>query len=230
MLSDKVKELIEKSRIVSFDWQYPSEVIDIFQQADDARRFLTDEEIDRIQAITPNLSEGLARGKVLRDNANEIVSSARKVVLTTYPHLTEPGGGLYPPMRAEACWRDFWHFTRCISYGVSGRSLNYTSDRGLGYMEQLYRELQVPLDAMILGLEQLKVFSLKKFEPSVQKELEPYFDRLIYESVFDCGLGVPWVVTNAILTGFNVFQKNSHTKLPSFKLGVVMNFGLALNL
>ena len=179
MLSDKVKELIEKSRIVSFDWQYPSAVIEIFQQADNEGRFLTDEEIDKIKTIIPSLSEGLTQGKALRDNVSDIVSSARGVVLDTYPHLTEPGGGLYPPMRAEACWRDFWHFMRCISYGISGQDLNYTSDRGLGYMEQLYQELQVPLNAMILGLEQLKVFSLKQFEPSQQQDLEPYFDRLI---------------------------------------------------
>ena len=179
MLSDRVRELIEKSRIVSFDWQYPTAVIDIFQQADDERRFLTDEEIDKIKTIIPSLSEGLAQGKALRDNVNDIISSAREVVLNTYPHLTEKGGGLYPPMRAEACWRDFWHFMRCISYGVSGKALNYTSEIGLSYMEQLYQELQVPLNAMVLGLEQLKVFGLQKFEPSQRQDLEPYFDRLI---------------------------------------------------
>ena len=180
MLSDKVKELIKKSRIVSFgDWQYPEDAIAIFQQADDAGKYLTDEEIEKLKAFVPSLSEGLERGKVLRDNVSEIISKSRGVVLNANPGILEPGGGLYPPMRAEACWRDFWHFLRCISYGISGQSVNYTSDRGLGYMEQLYRELEVPLDAMVLGLEQLKVFSLKEFEPEEQDSLQPYFDRLI---------------------------------------------------
>ena len=180
MFSDKVKELIEKSRIVSFNWQnYPQSVIDIFQRADDEKRYLTDEDVANIKAAMPSLAEGLARGKLLRDNVTEIVSSAREVVLAANPGITEPGGELYPPIRAEACWRDFWHFLRCISYGVSGQQTDYTSDLGLSYMEQLYRELQVPLDAMVLGLEQLKVFSLKHFEPEQQPELEPYFDRLI---------------------------------------------------
>ena len=179
MLSDKVKELIKKSRIVSFDWQYPSEVINIFQQADNEGRYLTDEDLERIQAIVPSLSEGLAKGKLLRDNVADIISDARGVVLDTYPGITEPGGGLYPAMRAEACWRDFWHFMRCISYGISGQTVNYTSDRGLEYMEQLYQELQVPLEAMVLGLEQLKVFSLEQFKAAERNNLEPYFDRLI---------------------------------------------------
>ena len=180
MLSDKVKELIKKSRIVSFDWQdYPESVIDIFQQADDQGRYLTDADLKQIEAIAPSLTPALAQGKVLRDNVVEIVSDARAVVLDANPGITEPGGGLYPLERAEACWRDFWHFLRCISYGISGQRVDYTSDRGLNYMEQLYQELQVPLDAMILGLEQLKVFSLKHFAPQQQDELEPYFDRLI---------------------------------------------------
>ncbi|MEM7594258.1 MAG: hypothetical protein AAF383_22560 [Cyanobacteria bacterium P01_A01_bin.83] len=39
--------------------------------------------------------------------------------------------------------------------------------------------MQVPLDAMVLGLEQLQVFSLKLFEPEQQDQLEPYFEQLI---------------------------------------------------
>ena len=180
MLSDKVKELIAKSRIVSFDWQeYPETLVAIFQQADNESRYLTDIDLAAIKGIAPNLNGGLVRGRVLRDNVNEIVSNARAVVLDANPGITEPGGGLYPPARAEACWRDFWHFLRCISYGVSGQRTDYTSDRGMGYMEQLYQELEVPLSAMILGLEQLKVFSLRHFEAEEQQELEPYFDRLI---------------------------------------------------
>ena len=179
MLSEKAQELIAKSRIVSFDWQdYPQPVIAILQHADDEKKYLTDDDIKRVKAIAPELTAGLERGRILRDNVVEIVSQARGVVLDTHPGITEPGGGLYPPSRAEACWRDFWHFLRCISYGVSAERTDYTSDRGLGYMEQLYQEMQVPLDAMILGLEQLKVFALKHFPTQQQPELAPYFERL----------------------------------------------------
>lgn len=189
MLSDKVQELIKKSRIVSFDsWQDCSpEIVKIFQQADDDGRYLTDQDIREIEAISPELSASLTQGKILRDNVEEIVSQAREVVIASNPQLIEPGGGLYPPARAEACWRDFWHFLRCITYGISGKSVNYTSDRGLGYMEELYQELEVPLGPMILGLEQLKFFSLQKLNSSnssstnsfPEQDLEPYFDQLI---------------------------------------------------
>lgn len=182
MLSDKVKELIEQARIVSFaSWsdKYTPEIIAIFQQADDNRLYLSDRDIKEIKALAPYLTANLEQAKILRDNVMEIVFQARKDILAAYPRITEPGGELYPPMRAEACWRDLWHFLRCITYGISGQSTSYTSDLGLNYMKQLYQELEVPLQPMILGLKQLKFYSLQYFTESQQDELAHYFDRLI---------------------------------------------------
>ena len=182
MLSDKVKELIKKSRIVSFaTWQskYSAQVIEIFQKADDEGRYLRDRDLQQLNKLAPELEESLEQAKLLRDQASDLVDQARKEVLAAYPNITEPGGGLYPPMRAEACWRDFWHFLRCISYGIAGVSVDYTSQEGLGYMEQLYQELQVPLDAMVLGLENLKSYSLQEFTVDKRDDLGFYFEELI---------------------------------------------------
>ena len=184
MLSDKVKELIKKSRIVSFaSWRekYSAQVINIFRKADDEGRYLSDQDLQQLNELSPELEESLAEAKLLRDQAADLVAQARREVMAAYPNITEPGGGLYPPMRAEACWRDFWHFLRCISYGVAGASVDYLSEEGLGYMEQLYRELQVPLDAMVLGLENLKFYSLEEFAAGKRDDLEPYFGELIKE-------------------------------------------------
>jgi hypothetical protein len=181
-LSEKVKQLIQKSRIVSFaSWQeqYSEEIIAKFQQADDEVRYLTDEDIEVIQSLAPSTKEPLEKAKQLRDKAATIVASARAEVLKQYPHIIEPGGDLYPPARAEACWRDFWHFLRCVTYGIAGRSTQYTSSEGLHYMEQLYQELKVPLEAMILGLENLKKYSLQEFSEVEQDQIAPYFDHLI---------------------------------------------------
>jgi allophycocyanin-B len=181
-LSEKVKQLIKKSRIISFaNWQerYPEKVISIFQKADDEGRYLSDRDNEEILILVPDLLSDLEKAKLLRDNANGIVALARKEVLAQYPNISEPGGDLYPPARAEACWRDFWHFLRCVTYGIAGRSLQFTSTEGLHHMEELYQELKVPLQAMILGLENLKKYSLEKFSRSEQQEIGSYFDRLI---------------------------------------------------
>ena len=181
-LSEAVRELIQKARIVSFaTWQstHPEEAIGRFQAADDQGRYLTDEDLQQIQQLVPGNRVFISVTQGLRDRVKEIVDEARTHVLTTFPHITQPGGGLYPPERADACWRDFWHFLRCITYGIAGQHTDYTSAEGLHYMQLLYQELQVPLDAMVVGLEGIKAASLKRVELEQQETLAPYFDHLI---------------------------------------------------
>jgi Phycobilisome protein len=178
-LSARAQELIPKARIVSCaTWESshsPAE-IQIFQAADDAGRYLTDEDL---QQLYPSETASANTTKFLRDNATDIVSEARAQVLAEYPNITEPGGDLYPSARAEACWRDFWHFLRCVTYGIAGEQTVFTSDEGLHYMNLLYQELGVPLPAMVLGLKGIKAASLRRCENSDRANLAPYFDHLI---------------------------------------------------
>jgi hypothetical protein len=181
-LSDAVKALIIKARIVSFAaWRstHPEAAIALFQAADDNRLYLTDAELAQLGQMVPERAAGLPIVRVLRDQVTEIVDEARAAVLLEFPGILEPGGGLYPPERAEACWRDFWQFLRCITYGIVGGHVDYTSEPGLAAMRQLYQELQVPLDAMVYGLKALKIASFKRLEPDQTPGLEPYFDHLI---------------------------------------------------
>jgi hypothetical protein len=181
-VSATVKELIAKARIVSFvGWEasYPSQVIQLLQTADDQGRYLTDQENEQLQTLMPSQANWIAVARSLRDQVNEIVNEARAQVLAAYPNITEAGGGLYPPERADACWRDFWHFLRCITYGIIGQRQSYTSPQGLHAMQLLYQELQVPLSAMVVGLESIKQASLERIDPTLRQSLAPYFDHLI---------------------------------------------------
>jgi Phycobilisome protein len=181
-LSEEVKALIAKARIVSLAaWQatHPATAIALVQAADDQSRYLTDEDLQQLETWVPERAALLPVVVLLRDRVAEIVDEARAEVLRTFPGILLPGGGLYPPLRGEACWRDFWQFLRCITYGIAGQHTDYTSAEGLHYMKLLYVELQVPLDAMVVGLEGIKTASLKRCEPSQQAMLAPYFDHLI---------------------------------------------------
>jgi hypothetical protein len=181
-LNEKVQELIQKARIVSFaTWQtsFPAELIQRFQAADDQGRYLTDGDLQQIQVQMPEAAATIAVVTLLRDRVGDIVDEARAEVLATFPTITQPGGGLYPESRADACWRDFWHFLRCITYGIAGQHVDYTSADGLQAMNTLYRELQVPLDAMVVGLEGIKAASLRRVDANQQAHLAPYFDHLI---------------------------------------------------
>lgn len=181
-LSDKVLELIKKSRIVSFvTWQDTCsiEIIQCLQTADDQSRYLTDADLQQIQELEPAIAKNVPVVKLLRDRVNAIIDEARAEVLQVFPNITQEGGALYPPERANACWRDFWHFLRCITYGIVGQRTDYLSAEGLQYMNLLYQELQVPLDAMVVGLEGIKTASLKQLGSDQKSELSPYFDCLI---------------------------------------------------
>jgi len=181
-LSDSVKDLIKKSRIMDFSsWRpgHPPESIARFQQADDERRYLTDEDFESIAKFAPKMTTAIPVARKLRDEAAEIVDEARIQLLEKFPGISEPGGRLYPQERADACWRDFWHFLRSITYGIAGGRRDYTSQLGLHHMEALYRELQVPIDAMASGLKELKAASLKRLDASQHSAIGPYFDHLI---------------------------------------------------
>ncbi len=188
-LSDRAKALIPKARIISFaGWtEVDREAIACFQTADDENRYLTDEELSKIKSLAGASDLSLSAvglsatevAKTLRLQAHDIVDEARAVVLTTFPDILEPGGGLFPPQRADACWRDFWQFLRCITYGIAGQQHHYTDTDGLAAMEQLYEELQVPLPAMVAGLIGVKRASLRRFPIETYPALSPYFDHLI---------------------------------------------------
>ena len=181
-LTERTKQLIPKAKIVSFkSWEkvLPTEIIQLFQIADGEARYLTDNDLNSLKNSSKLPIFSIEAASLLKDSASKIVDEAREKVLATYPNITAEGGDLYPQARAEACWRDFWHFLRCITYGIAGNNKEFTSQEGLHYMNLLYQELLVPLSAMVCGLEAIKTASLKNFSSEQQAELVPYFDHLV---------------------------------------------------
>jgi Phycobilisome protein len=184
-LSPEIQALIVQARIMDFGpWHstHPAPAIALFQTADDQRLYLTDAELAELAILVPDRAAIVPVVQLLRDRAADIVDAARAGVLAQFPAILAPGGGLYPPERADACWRDFWQFLRCVSYAIAAGQAQYTSPTGLAAMQRLYVALAVPLDAMIVGLEGLKIASLQQVDQAGQPttaDLSPYFDHLI---------------------------------------------------
>lgn len=187
-LSERAQQLIPQARIVSFEgWtEIGSSAIARLQSADDEKHYLSDQDLAIISAATTSPNDTFSGTSLspstvveqLRDQAADIVDEARAEVLQSFPGILDPGGGLYPSLRAEACWRDFWHFLRCITYGIAGQQPHYTSPEGLAAMQQLYTELSVPLPAMVAGIKGIKKASLSRFPAEARTVLAPYFDHL----------------------------------------------------
>jgi hypothetical protein len=82
-LNQKVRDLIQKARIVSFaTWHdtHPAAAIALFQAADDEKQYLTDPDLNQIQGLAPAQSEMVAIAAQLRDQAKGIVDEARAEV------------------------------------------------------------------------------------------------------------------------------------------------------
>ncbi|EKX40077.1 hypothetical protein GUITHDRAFT_75898, partial [Guillardia theta CCMP2712] len=102
-----------------------------------------------------------------------LAGAARQKVYDKFPGITEPGGGLYPPIRAEACWRDFSTFLKLVSYGTLAGNPNIADDEGSEIMGKLYREMKVPLDAMEEGVKGLRDASLEHVRTRGECSCEP---------------------------------------------------------
>jgi Phycobilisome protein len=181
-MTDAIKDLIRKARIMDFSGfrpGHPPESIALFRAADDERRYLSDADLEQITQLAPKRAPLVPVARLLRDEAASIVDEARGKVLDAYPGITDPGGRLYPAERADACWRDFWHFLRSITYGIAANQKDYTSQVGLHHMEALYKEMLVPIDAMVTGIENLKEASLRRLDTESAAAIAPYFDHLI---------------------------------------------------
>ena len=95
MLTDRVKDLIARARIVSFaSWEptHPAASIAIFQAAEDARVYLTDEDYTKIAALSPQTSQLIPISTLLRDRVVEIINEARAEVYERFPHIAEQIG------------------------------------------------------------------------------------------------------------------------------------------
>lgn len=99
-------------------------------------------------------TSGGVAAAVLRDRRNEIISTARAAIFAAAPGIEDEGGALWPTFRADACWRDIENFLRVVQYGCvcDGGKAAWLSGEGCVIMAEIYRELEVPLKEMIVGL------------------------------------------------------------------------------
>ena len=157
--------------------ELPAEVRRCLASADQQRRGLHDDEMLQICSFS-GVDPGLPR--TLQDRAEVLVTEARRHLLLRQPQLTAPGGALHPEDRAEACWRDCWHFLRVLIYSIaSGRSA-FTDSEGMAALRKLYSLKGVPIHAMTIALEELHHLTRKEtHNPDQQQQISACFQHLM---------------------------------------------------
>jgi hypothetical protein len=160
----RLQELSVKARILGLphDTTLPKEVREIFRLADNEGRELYEIELQTIR--NSSITE-VASLLTLQRQSAQIVTTVKDRLLVEDPALVEHGGALYPAYRAEACWRDCWHFLRIAIYAVAAKRPQFTQPEGVQGLRELYQELSIPIISMALALSYLRETAVKFYSP-----------------------------------------------------------------
>ena len=135
----------------------------LIANADTSKRLPSAEELKTICNCC-NTSEDAI--ELLIAESNQVIDKARRQLLAQQPQLTLAGGELYPEPRAEACWRDCQQFLRVIIYGVACDCTEITDLAGMSALRQLYKEMEVPIPAMMYVLARMRTLTTQLLETS----------------------------------------------------------------
>ena len=160
--AERIKELAQQSKVcgLSRDTSLPEQLRDLIDEADQHKRLLSDEEIQLCCGWSGVEAAPLI---ALQGQVSHLVDQSRADLLSEQPELVQPGGKLFPQLRAEACWRDCFQFLRVSIYGSALRRTDTTDSDGMRCLAELYALLDVPVPALLLALDRLRVHSVASY-------------------------------------------------------------------
>ena len=153
--SPEFKELVRKAELFGLykNTELQEAHRKILASANRDKRLLNTKEINTLcekSNCNPEKLEELQR------RLPQLIHEAKEALIRKIPDITKPGGSLYPKERAEACWRDCFHLARISIYGTAAGNTNITDKQGLQAVQELYKILKVPIDALTLCLKELQ--------------------------------------------------------------------------
>jgi hypothetical protein len=163
--SDTIRQLAAKAQVLGLPQQpnLSQSIRQLLQEADQERRLLSSSEV---QSLCQQSGVMAAPLQQLQGQAQPLVDQARHDLLEAQPHLVKTGGALYPEHRAEACWRDCFHFLRVCCYAVAVAQPKFTNPQGMAALGELYTALGVPVDGLLLALARLQELATKSYMDS----------------------------------------------------------------
>ena len=152
--NDAIQQLAAKAQVLGLQKQVAlsQATRTLLQQADQQRRLLSADELQGLCSDSGVEPEPL---QALQQRAHELVDQARHQLLQAQPELVQAGGALYPASRAEACWRDCFHFLRVCCYAVATAKPQFNDSEGMEALGELYAALGVPVKGLLLALSSL---------------------------------------------------------------------------
>ena len=163
--NDTIRQLAAKAQVLGLP-QHPNlseSSRQLLHHADQERRLLSSSDIQHLCQESGVVAAPLEQ---LQGQAHQLVDQARHDLLEAQPHLVKPGGALYPEHRAEACWRDCFHFLRVCCYAVAVAQPKFTNPQGMAALGELYAVLGVPVDGLLLALARLQELAAQSYSES----------------------------------------------------------------
>lgn len=160
--ADQIRALAQRAKVCGLD-EDPSIPINLRQviaTANRDQRLLTAEEL---QHCCQWSGVDCAPLVSLQDLVPELVNQSRWELLSDEPDLVKPGGKLHPQERADACWRDCFHFLRVSLYGIALKRTEITDREGMVALAELYSLLDVPVPALLRALAHLRQHSMQAY-------------------------------------------------------------------
>lgn len=155
MMENRLRLMVDKARILGlpYDSALPERIRAIYKAADSESRPLSAMELEQICKFSGIDSDPIL---LLQEKTPLIVTEVKNRLLAEEPELIQLGGALYPDSRAQACWRDCWHFLRVAIYALAADRTAFTHPPGVQSLGELYRELDVPIASMARALSCLR--------------------------------------------------------------------------
>nr|WCH58114.1 phycocyanin beta subunit [Cystoclonium purpureum f. stellatum] len=159
----------------------------VVAQADARGEFLSNTQIDALEAM---ISEGNQRLDIINkinSNASAIVTNSARALFAEQPQLVQPGGNAYTSRRMAACLRDMEIVLRYVSYAMIAGDSSVLDDRCLNGLRETYQALGTPGTSVSVAIQKMKEASIALANDlngvplgdcsSLTAELGTYFDR-----------------------------------------------------
>ena len=147
--------------------------------ADAEARYLSPGELDRIKSFVSSGESRLRIAQTLTDSRERIVKSAGDALFQKRPDVVSPGGNAYGEEMTATCLRDLDYYLRLITYGVVSGDVTPIEEIGIVGVREMYKSLGTSIDAVALGVAEMKNAAVAMMSAEDSGEAAAYFDYVI---------------------------------------------------
>nr|YP_010850976.1 Phycocyanin beta subunit [Aphanocladia stichidiosa]WGH13985.1 Phycocyanin beta subunit [Aphanocladia stichidiosa] len=159
----------------------------VVAQADARGEFLSNKQIDALEAIIKEGNKRLDAVNKINSNASAIITNSARSLFAEQPQLIQPGGNAYTSRRMAACLRDMEIILRYVSYSMIAGDSSVLDDRCLNGLRETYQALGTPGSSVAVAVQKMKETSISIVNEqsgvtagdcsALTSELSIYFDR-----------------------------------------------------